>query len=237
MSVVVSQSGDWSGNVVDFYLMIIERLKRRFKMPFSTDDTGMRHGSRNPITEAVNEAVANALVHAYYGNDAYVRVLVGEDCLRVSNSGNMLVDRDVAIAGGVSDTRNPTLMRIMSFIGATDRAGSGIEMIWSVWGDFFNAPPTISESHGPSETLLILPVEPHQDTASDSSGDEQHIRYSENDVLKCFESIGTELDVGDVMAMLSGISKRTAQKRLKALFEKGEVARRKEGGAFVYFKA
>lgn len=37
-------------------------------------------------------------------------------------------------------------------------------------------------------------------------------------------------------AMLPGISKRTAQKRLKALFEKGGVARRKEGGAFVYFK-
>ena len=45
-----------------------------------------------------------------------------------------------------------------------------------------------------------------------------------------------ETCVGDVMAMLPGISKRTAQKRLKALFEKGEVARRKEGGAFVYFK-
>lgn len=233
---VVSQSGDWSGNVVDFYFMIIERLKRRFKMPFSTDSTGVRHGSRNPITEAVNEAVANALVHAYYGNDACVRVLVSDDCLRVSNSGNMLVDRDVAIAGGVSDTRNPTLMRIMSFIGATDRAGSGIEMIWSVWGDFFSAPPMISESHGPSETLLVLPIELHQDIASDSPEGEQRIRHGENDVLRCFESIGAELGVGDVMAMLPGISKRTAQKRLKALFEKGEVARRKEGGAFVYFK-
>lgn len=233
---VVSQSGDWSGNVVDFYFMIIERLKRRFKMPFSTDSTGVRHGSRNPITEAVNEAVANALVHAYYGNDACVRVLVSDDCLRVSNSGNMLVDRDVAIAGGVSDTRNPTLMRIMSFIGATDRAGSGIEMIWSVWGDFFSAPPMISESHGPSETLLVLPIELHQDIASDSPEGEQRIRHGENDVLKCFESTGAELGVGDVMTMLPGISKRTAQKRLKTLFEKGEVARRKEGSAFVYFK-
>lgn len=233
---VVSQSGDWSGNVVDFYFMIIERLKRRFKMPFSTDGTGMRHGSRNPITEAVNEAVANALVHAYYGNDACVRVVVSDDCLRVSNSGNMLVDRDVAIAGGVSDTRNPTLMRIMSFIGATDRAGSGIEMIWSVWGKFYSALPMISESHSPSETLLVLLIELHQDIASDSPEGEQRIRHGENDVLRCFESTGTELGVGDVMAMLPGISKRTAQKRLKALFERGEVARRKEGGAFVYFK-
>ena len=233
---VVSQSGDWSGNVVDFYLMIIERLKRRFKMPFSTDSTGMRHGSRNPIAEAVNEAVANALAHAYYGNDACVRVVVSDDCLRVSNSGNMLVDKDVAIAGGVSNTRNPTLMRIMSFIGATDRAGSGIEMIWSVWGKFYSALPMISESHSPSETLLILPIEPHGGVAADSSGGKQNVRYGENDVLKCFEAPAAELDVGDVMEMLPGISKRTAQKRLKALFEKGGVARRKEGSAFVYFK-
>ena len=233
---VVSQSGDWSGNVVDFCFMIIERLKRRFKMPFSTDSTGMRHGSRNPITEAVNGAVANALVHAYYGNDACVRVVVSDDCLRVSNSGNMLVDRDVAIAGGVSDTRNPTLMRIMSFIGATDRAGSGIEMIWSVWSKFYSALPMISESHSPSETLLILPIEPHGGVAADSSGGKQNVRYGENDVLKCFEAPAAELDAGDVMEMLPGISKRTAQKRLKTLFEKGKVARRKEGSAFVYFK-
>lgn len=81
-----------------------------------------------------------------------------------------------------------------------------------------------------------LPIELHQDSASDSPEGEQRIRHGENDVLRCFESTGTELGVGDVMAMLPGISKRTAQKRLKALFEKGEVARRKEGGAFVYFK-
>lgn len=162
--------------------------------------------------------------------------MVGEDCLRVSNSGNMLVDRDVAIAGGVSDTRNPALMRMMSFIGATDRAGSGIEMIWSVGGVFYSALPMISESHSPSETLLVLPIELHQDIVSDSLEGEQRIRHGEDDVLKCLEAPGAELDAGDVMEMLPGISKRSAQKRLKTLFENGEVARRKEGRALVYFK-
>lgn len=81
-----------------------------------------------------------------------------------------------------------------------------------------------------------LPIDLHQDIASDSPEGEQRIRHGENDGLRCFESTGTELGVDDVVAMLPGISKRTAQKRLKALFEKGEVARRKEGGAFVYFK-
>ena len=81
-----------------------------------------------------------------------------------------------------------------------------------------------------------MPIESYQDSAFDSPEDEQRIRRSENDVLRCFESTGAALGVGDVMEMLPGISKRTAQKRLKALFQEGGVARRKEGSAFVYFK-
>ena len=84
--------------------------------------------------------------------------------------------------------------------------------------------------------FLVLPIELHQDIASDSPEGEQRIRHGENDVLSV---LSNDLDGawcrrcdGDA----PGISKRTAQKRLKALFEKGEVARRKEGGAFVYFK-
>lgn len=112
-------------------------------------------------------------------------------------------------------------MRMMSFIGATDRAGSGIEMIWSVWGVFYSALPMISESYSPSVTLLILPIEPHGGVAADSSEGKRNVRYGENDVLKCFEASGAELDAGDVMEMLPGISKRSAQKRLKTLLRKG----------------
>lgn len=81
-----------------------------------------------------------------------------------------------------------------------------------------------------------LPIDLHQDSASDSPEDEQRIRHGENDVLKCFEAPGAELDAGDVMEMLPGISKRSAQKRIKTLFENREIARRKEGRALVYFK-
>lgn len=64
-----------------------------------------------------------------------------------------------------------------------------------------------------------MPIESYQDSAFDSPEDEQRIRRGENDVLKCFGAPGAELDADDVMEMLPGISKRTAQKRLKALFE------------------
>lgn len=80
-----------------------------------------------------------------------------------------------------------------------------------------------------------LPIELHQDIASDPPEDEQRIRHGENDVLKCFEVPGAELGVGDVMAMLPGISKRSAQKRLKTLFEKGEIG--KAGGLIDYARS
>ena len=130
---IVSQSGDWSGNLIDFYYLVTERLLRHFKMPFSTDETGTVHGALNPVTEAANEAVANALVHAYYGANGSIRIILKEDQLSVSNPGSLLVDWRVAVAGGFSETRNPTLMRIFGFIGVSDRAGSGLQQIWETW--------------------------------------------------------------------------------------------------------
>lgn len=130
---VYSMSGDWSGNIIDFYLTVSQRLKSHFKAPFGTDEFGMSHSPRNPITEAANEAVTNALIHAYYGGSCTIKVVLTNAKLEVTNPGSLLVDRDVAIAGGVSESRNPTLMRILSFIGASDRAGSGLQNIWKVW--------------------------------------------------------------------------------------------------------
>ena len=51
-------------------------------------------------------------------------------------------------------------------------------------------------------------IDSNQDMAAESFGDERHIRYSEIDVLKCFESPGAELDVVNAMAMFPGVSKR-----------------------------
>lgn len=126
-------SGDWSGNIIDFYLTVSQRLKSHFKAPFGTDEFGMSHSPRNPITEAANEAVTNALIHAYCGGSCTIKVVLTNVKLEVTNPGSLLVDRDVTIAGGVSESRNPTLMRILSFIGASDRAGSGLQNIWKVW--------------------------------------------------------------------------------------------------------
>lgn len=72
---------------------------------------------------------------------------------------DFLIDRRVAIAGGFSETRNPTLMRMLGLRGATDRAGSGLQMMWKAWHDIFDATPVLDEFHAPSYVRLSLPLD------------------------------------------------------------------------------
>jgi hypothetical protein len=46
--------------------------------------------------------IANALVHAYYGGPITAKVVPSPDPLVVSNSGTMIIDRELALAGGTS---------------------------------------------------------------------------------------------------------------------------------------
>jgi predicted HTH transcriptional regulator len=226
---VYSMSGDWSGNIIDFYLTVSQKLKNHFKAPFGTDEFGMSHSPRNPITEAANEAVANALIHAYYGDSCTVKVVLTDEKLEVSNPGNLLVDRDVAIAGGVSETRNPTLMRILSFIGASDRAGSGLQNIWRVWKNDLSSTPLLAETHSPAAVRLTLPLGGLPTHASARSA-------IDADLAELLEFIGTRPNgiSSREAAAKTGVSMRVAQKRLKQLFDSGSITRTREGNTWRY---
>ena len=61
-----SSSGEWSGNICDFYFRVYNKLITDIKIPFKTVD-----GNRiddTPIHEALREALANCLINAdFYG--------------------------------------------------------------------------------------------------------------------------------------------------------------------------
>lgn len=225
---VVSSSADWSGNLIDFYLTVSDRIKRYFKMPFATDGWGMQHGSENPVTEAVNEAIVNALAHAYYGDDAAVRVILRETDAEISNSGSFLIDQAVAIAGGLSMQRNPTLMNIFSFIGASDRAGSGLYSIWSIWKDAWGIEPVINEMHRPSLVRVTMPF-----SLVRTKGVARQVRGSD---LQHMLSDAEFITASDVMREFH-VSERTAQKHLKRLMDQsgGKVERIKVERAWRYY--
>lgn len=61
---IVSSSGDWSGNICDFYFRVYNRIAQDIKVPFKLQ--GADRIDDTPLHKALREALANALIHADY---------------------------------------------------------------------------------------------------------------------------------------------------------------------------
>ncbi|MBR3160769.1 MAG: putative DNA binding domain-containing protein [Atopobiaceae bacterium] len=234
---IVSQDDEWSGNLIDFYFDVTARLLRSLRSPFTTDETGTRHGVRNPVAEAVNEAVSNALVHAYYGGRSSIIIVLDEDALTITNPGSFLVDRDVAIAGGMSEQRNPTLMRIFWFVGASDRAGSGLQTIFETWRDRFDELPVLTEEHAPSLVRISLPLPEASPLRGGSSVPKRRRAKLDDDKLYAFLASSKDGVSSEDVSMMFGVSARVAQKHLAALYADParHVSRDEASAPYVYF--
>ena len=151
---IVSSSGDWSGNVYDFYFRVYNKLQQSVKLPFKIKD-GYRVDD-TPVHHALREALANCLVNAdYYGRQG-ITVIKTEDSIILSNPGNFRIGIDIALCGGVSDPRNGTMLKMFNLIDIGERSGSGIPNIMRVWHDEGWETPTIVESTEPDRTSLSL---------------------------------------------------------------------------------
>lgn len=154
---IISSSGDWSGNVYDFYFRIYNRLIQDIKVPFRMD--GGNRVDDTPVHQALREALANCLVNAdYYGRQGLV-ILKKRDGITMSNPGSFRIELDVAKSGGVSDPRNGTMLKMFNLIDIGERAGSGIPNIFRVWREQGWAAPTFTEQLEPERTILSLTFE------------------------------------------------------------------------------
>ncbi len=154
---IVSSSGDWSGNIYDFYFRVYNRITQDIKVPFSLTD-----GNRiddTPVHNALREALANCLINAdYYGRQGIV-IIKKPDTITFSNPGGFRIDVETAINGGVSDPRNSALIKMFNLVDIGERAGSGIPNIYNVWQKQGWSAPEISESFEPARITLLLEVE------------------------------------------------------------------------------
>lgn len=161
---IVSSSGDWSGNVYDFYFRVYNKLKQNIKVPFKIED-GVRIEDTS-IHKALREAIANCLINAdYYGKRGLVITQTASE-IRISNPGAFRIELDEAKAGGVSDPRNTALMKMFNLIDIGERAGSGIPNIYSVWKKQNLTEPEITESFEPERITLSLSVKKIADNKS-----------------------------------------------------------------------
>ena len=153
---IISSSGDWSGNVYDFFFRTYNKLQQDIKTPFKMD--GITRVDDTPVHKALREALANCLVNAdYYGRRGIV-IIKKPKLITMANPGNMRIELDAAVSGGVSDPRNSTLLKMFNFIDIGERAGSGIPNIYSVWKAEGWAAPNYVEQMNPDRTVLSLPL-------------------------------------------------------------------------------
>lgn len=153
---IVSSSGEWSGNVYDFYFRVYNRIAQDIRTPFRVQD-----GSRvddTPIHTALREALANCLVNAdYYGRQGLV-VVKKRDEITFSNPGGFRIELETAKSGGISDPRNATLIKMFNLVNIGERAGSGIPSIFAAWQKQGWPSPQIEESFEPERITLRLTI-------------------------------------------------------------------------------
>ena len=152
-----STSGDWSGNIFDFYRRIVTKLVQDLKVPFRLE--GIIRIDDTPQHKAVREALANCLVNAdYYGRGGVV-VRKHPDRLVFENPGTIRIGKALMLEGGHSDPRNSVIIKMFSMLHIGERAGSGMSRIISAWSAAGYENPIVEELIGNIErTTLTLPL-------------------------------------------------------------------------------
>ena len=151
---IVSSSGDWSGNLYDFYFRVYNRLQQEIKVPFRVEK-GERV-DETPVHTALREALANCLINTdYYGSRGIV-IVRKKDSISLSNPGDFRIELEDAKSGGTSDPRNTALMKMFNLINVGERAGSGIPNIFDVWKKQAWPEPVLTEEFSPERITLTL---------------------------------------------------------------------------------
>jgi predicted HTH transcriptional regulator len=155
----ISSSGEWSGNIYDFYGMAYNKLILNpcFKTPFRME--GIYRVDDTPVRKALREALANCLINADYYGEGGIVIKNYKDKITIENPGILRLTVEEAVSGGFSTPRNGILMKMFNLIDVGERAGSGIPKVWKAWQDEGWRTPKLTEGLESLErTTLVLPV-------------------------------------------------------------------------------
>lgn len=197
---ITSDSGDWSGNVYDFwnraYLMLSEGLPRPFEL-----GPDMARIDDTPQHKAVREGLTNVLVHAdYYGRTGVV-VIRRSSTVEFSNPGSLRLPAEVVKGGGISDPRNKTLMTMFNLIGRGDKAGSGFDVFRDAAKYAGTAEPELQELLDPDRTTLTLHMQTDGSKLPICDNVRRVVSYEHDDVSS---------DVNYVVSDVSNVAKNDA---------------------------
>ncbi len=172
---VQSISGEWSGNVFDFYLLVNNKLVMDLKVPFKL--RGMERIDNTSLHDAVREAFINCLTNADYFGRCGIVIRKNVDSIIFENPGSIRVGKEQMMRGGISDARNKTIMKMFNLLGYGEKAGSGIPMIIQAAEEFGLPAPEVSENSEFDRTLFTIFLKPkvsqeNKKTSTDLGKDE-----------------------------------------------------------------
>lgn len=149
-----SSSGEWSGNLFDFFFRVYEKLTRDLKIPFQME--GITRVDDTPVHKAIREALANCIVNADFFFPRGIIIKKDADSIVIENPGSIRIGKKQMLKGGISDPRSKALMKMFNMIGIGERAGSGVPDIFEVWESQGWRNPIVEEEYDPDRTRLIL---------------------------------------------------------------------------------
>ncbi len=149
-----SSSGNWTGNLFDFFFRVYGKLVKDLKVPFKLE--GITRVDDTPVHKALREALANCLVNTDFYFPRGIVIRKDAESIVMENPGSIRTGKTQMLKGGISDPRNKSLMKMFNLIGIGERAGSGVPDIYSVWEDQGWEPPEVIEEYGPDRTILKL---------------------------------------------------------------------------------
>ena len=177
---VQSQSGDWSGNVFDFFSIVYRKITADFKRPFMTEGPYRIEETSKHL--AVREAIANCLVNTDYFQPWSVVLERYPDKIVLSNPGTILTGKKQMLKGGISEPRNKNMLKMFNLIGIGEHAGSGVPDIFDVWKTEGLDEPIVEEQFGndkPDRTTVILPLISSEFSGKETVVSEEKSEYSE----------------------------------------------------------
>jgi len=155
---VAAHDATWSGNIIDFYFRIYDKITSSVKVPFRLDDRGLRI-NETKVHKALRELLANALIHADYHGRQGIVIEKRYSKLMFRNPGCLRMAKEAAIGGGRSDARNSRIFNIFALINIGERSGTGLSDIFSIWKEYGYEQPSITETYQPDQTTVTVQVE------------------------------------------------------------------------------
>jgi ATP-dependent DNA helicase RecG len=149
----LTPDGDWSGNLFDFFRLVLQKLYAGVPVPFQL--SGAARVDQSSVHEALREALVNTLIHADFTGRASILVVKRPDLYGFRNPGSMRVPLEDALQGGHSDCRNRVLQRLFRMAGYAEQAGTGIHRIYSAWAAQLWRAPLLQETRDDPETTFL----------------------------------------------------------------------------------